>query len=124
MKSLGTELISNLRKHFRSSNNKELTAHAKLLDSHFKRRGSADDQKFKAAFDGLVAQVRGINIMSALIALDSLTTVTTTHSKISEEFDNKIKKLTVESNPSVSSSNELDKYTAEAMLPRTTEALN
>jgi hypothetical protein len=121
VKSLSTELISNLRKHFRSSNSKELTAHAKLLDSHFKRRGSADDQKLKAAFDGLV---RGINIMSVLIALDSLTTVTTTHSKISEEIDNKIKKLTVESNPSVSSSNELDKDIAEAMLPRTTEALN
>jgi hypothetical protein len=51
-------------------------------------------------------------------------TVTTSNSKISEEFDKKIKKLTAESNPTAASNIELDKYVTEPMLLRTSDPLH
>jgi hypothetical protein len=80
------------------------------LDLQFKRQGFSDDQKFKAAYVGLLGEVRGINIRSASTAADSDKTVTTWNSKIWEEFDTKIEKLTAESNPTTATTTELDKY--------------
>jgi hypothetical protein len=82
------------------------------LDPQFKRQGFSDDQKFKVAYEGLLGKVCGINITSASTAVDS---------KIWEEFDKKIEKLTAESNPTAATTIELDKDTTEPMLPRTTD---
>jgi hypothetical protein len=48
-------------------------------------------------------------------------TVTTCNSKIWEEFDKKIEKLTADSNRTAASTIEIDKDTTERMLPRTTD---
>ena len=121
---LGTELIRNLRKRFQGWENNELISQATLLDPRFKRQGFSDDQKFKIAYEGLLGKVRGFNFMSASTTVDSNKTVTTSISKIWEEFDKKIKELTAESNPTAASTIELDKYIAEPMLPRTGDPLH
>jgi hypothetical protein len=94
------------------------------LDLRFKRQGLSDDQKFKVAYEGLLGKVLGINIRSASTAVGKDKTVTSCNSKISEEFDKKIEKLTAESNPTPASTIQLYKYITEPMLPRTSNPLH
>jgi hypothetical protein len=90
---LGIELIRNVWKRFQGWENNEIISQDTLLDPQFKAQGFSDDQKFKVAYEGLLGNVRGINIRSASPAVDSDKTVTTSNSKIWEEFDKKIKEL-------------------------------
>jgi hypothetical protein len=71
-----------------------------------------------------VGKVRGINIRSSSNAVGSDNTVTTSNSKIWEEFVKKIKKLTAESNPTAADTIQIDKYTTEPMLLRTSDPLH
>jgi hypothetical protein len=121
---LGTELIRNLQKHFQGWENNEPISQATLLDPRLKRRGFSDDQKFKVAYESLLGNVHGIIIRSASTAVDLEKRVTTSNSKIWEEFDKKIKELSAEHNPTTATTVELDKYIAGAMLPRTTDPLH
>jgi hypothetical protein len=121
---LGTELIRNLWKCFQGWENNELISQATLLDPWFKRQGFSDDPKFKVARECLLGKVCVINIRSAFTAVDSDKTVTTSNSKIWELFDEKIKELCAESNPTAASTTELDRYIAEPILPRTSDPLH
>ncbi|XP_063911760.1 E3 SUMO-protein ligase ZBED1-like [Zophobas morio] len=99
---------------------------AVLLDPRFKQQGFGNDDRRKDACKALKEKVRSMTAISSTSgvaesnesAAQSTPSTSTASSSLWFEFEEENKKLTGDTNPTVVSIIEVDKYLAEPLLPR------